>query len=185
MAVSYSSVIGKTKNSSVGIDRLRIDFDSNMRRWFGRNIGLWHSRRQYFFDEEEAINLDMYISVSKLMQRDSEFESYRFKWWCKDEKDFFIKRPTFKSKGEITARLQGHQLIRDRAYLSDSPGISNIRQVDEHELIFESNYDNWHVLEHTRLIDQDKFRSRNIYSWFKDKLKIVENHHEIRIKNPN
>ena len=89
------------------------------------------------------------------------------------------------SKGEIIARLQGHQLIRDCSYLLDSQSTSNIRQVDEHEVIFESNYENWHVLEHTRLIDQDKFRSRNIYSWFKDKLKIVENHHEIRIKNPN
>ena len=114
-----------------------------------------------------------------------EFESYRFNWWCEDQKDFFIKKPNYKSEGEITARLQGHQLIRDCAYLSDSSGISNIRQVDEHELIFESNYDNWHVLEHTRLIDQDKFRSRTIYSWFNDKLKIVENHHETRIKNPN
>ena len=185
MAISYSSVIGGTKNSSAGIDRLRIDFDSNLKRWFARNIGLWHSRRQYFFDEEKAINLEMYINVSNSNQRDSEFESYRFNWWCEDEKDFFIKRPTYKSKGEMTARLQGHQLIRDCSYLSNSSGISNIRQVDEHELIFESNYDDWHVLEHTRLIDQDQFRSRNIYSWFKDKLKIVENHHEIRIKNPN
>ena len=185
MAISYSSGIGKTKNSSVGIDRLRIDFDSNFRRWFGRNIGLWHSRRQYFFDDEKAINLEMYIDISKLIQSNSEYESYRFNWWCEDEKDFFIQRPTYKSEGEITASLQGHQLIRDSSYLSDSQCISNIRQVDEHELIFESNYDNWHVLEHTRLIDQDKYRSRNIYSWFNDKLKIVENHHEIRIKNPN
>ena len=185
MAVSYSSGIGKIKNSSVGIDRLRIDFDSNLRRWFGRNIGLWQSKRQYFFDEEKAINLEMYIDVSKLIKSDSEFESYRFKWWCEDEQVFFSKRPTYKSRGEITARLQGHQLIRDCSYLSDSSGISNIRQVDEHELIFESNYDNWHVLEHTRLIDQDNYRSRTIYSWLNDKLKIVENHHEIRIKNPN
>ena len=185
MAISYSSGIGKNKHSSVGIDRLRIDFDSNLRRWFGRNIGLWHSRRQYFFDEEKAVNLEMYINVAKLIQSDSEFQSYRFNWWCEDEKDFFVKRPTYKSEGETIARLQGHQLIRDSSYLSDSPAISNIRQVDEHELIFESNYDDWHVLEHTRLIDQDKFRSRNIYSWFKDKLSIVENHHEIRIKNPN
>ena len=185
MAISYSSGNGKTKNSSVGIDRLRIDFDSNLRRWFGRNIGLWQSRRQYFFEEEKAINLDMYINISKLMRGDSEFEIYRFNWWCEDEKDFFIKRPRYKSEGEIIARIHGHQLIRDCSYLSDSPGVSNIRQVDEHELIFESNYDNWHVLEHTRLIDQDKFRSRNIYSWFKDKLMIVENHHEIRVKNPN
>ena len=185
MAISYSSGIGKIKNSSVGIDRLRIDFNSNLRRWFDRNIGLWNSKRQYFFDEEKAVNLEMFINVSKLNQSELDFESYRFNWWCEEEKDFFIKRPTYKSEGEITAKLKGHQLIRDCSYLSNSPGISNIRQVDEHELIFESNYDNWHVLEHTRLIDQDKFRSRTIYSWFKDKLKIVENHHEIRIKNPN
>ena len=185
MAISHSSGIGRNRSSSVGIDRLRIDFDSNLKRWFGRNIGLWHSKRQYFFDEEKAINLEMYIKVDKLIQSDSGFESYKFKWWCKDEKDFFIKRPNYKSEGEIIAQLKGHQLIRDCSYLSKSPGISNIRQVDEHELIFESNYDNWHVLEHTRLIGQDKFRSRTIYSWFKDKLKIVENHHEIRVKNPN
>ena len=77
MAISYSSGIGRTKNSSVGIDRLRIDFDSNLRRWFTRNIGLWHSRRQYFFDEEKAINLEMYINVSKLTQSNLEFESYQ------------------------------------------------------------------------------------------------------------
>ena len=185
MAISYSSGIGEAKQSSVGIDRLRIDFDSNLRRWFDRNIGLWHSKRQYFFDEEKAVNLEMYINVAKLIQSNSESQGYRFNWWCEDEKDFFIKRPTYKSEGEIIARLQGHQLIRDCSYLSDTSGITNIRQVDEHELIFESNYDNWHVLEHTRLIDQDRFRSRNIYSWFNDKLKIVENHHETRIKNPN
>ena len=185
MAISFSSGIGMTKNPSVGIDRLRIDFDSNLRRWFARNIGLWHSRRQYFFDKEKAVSLEMYIKVSRLVESDLNFESYKFRWWCEDEKDFFIKRPKYKSQGEITARLQGHQLIRDTSYLSDSSGISNIRQVDEHELIFESNYENWHVLEHTRLIDQDKLRSRTIYSWFKDNLKIVENHHEIRVKNPN
>ena len=185
MAISYSSGTSETKTSSVGIDRLRIDFDSNLKRWFARNIGLWHSKRQYFFDEEKAINLEMHINVAKLIKSDSEFESYHFKWWCEDKKDFFIKRPKYKSEGEIIARLQGHQLVRDTSYFSDSPGISNIRQVDEHELIFESNYDDWHVLEHTRLIDQDKFRSRNIYSWYKGQLRIVENHHEIRIKNPN
>ncbi len=185
MAISYSSGIGKPKSSSEGIDRLRINFDSNLRRWFCRNIGIWNSRRQYFFDDEKAVNLDMFINVEKLNQSNPEFECYRFKWWCEDEKDFFTKRPTYKSEGVITARLQGHQLFREGSYLSDSSCISNIRQVDEHEMIFESNYDNWHILEHTRLIDQDKFRSRVIYSWFKDQLKIVENHHEIRIKNPN
>ncbi len=185
MAISHSSGIAGTRNSSVGIDRLRIDFNSNLKRWFNRNIGLWHSKRQYFFDEEKAINLEMYINVSKLIHVDSETQRYRFNWWCEGEEDFFEKKPSYKREGEITALLHGHQLIRDCSYLSESSGISNIRQVDEHELIFESNYDNWHVLEHTRLIDQDKFRSRTIYSWFNDQLKIVENHHEIRIKNPN
>tara|TARA_Y100001968_G_scaffold324484_1_gene363878 strand:- start:513 stop:1070 length:558 start_codon:yes stop_codon:yes gene_type:complete len=185
MAISYSSGIGKPINSSEGIERLRINFDSNLRRWFTRNIGCWHSRRQYFFEDEKVENLDMYINIEKLRQASPEFETYCFRWWCEDEKDFFTKRPIYKSTGEITARLQGHKLFRESSYLSDSSGISNIKQVDEHEMIFESNYDNWYILEHTRLIDQDKFRSRVIYSWFEDKLKIVENHHEIRIKNPN
>ncbi len=185
MSISFSSGIGKSINSSTSIDRPRINFDSNLRRWFGRNIGLWHSKRQYFFDDENGINLNMFLNVSKTNQSVQEFDVYRFKWWCEDKKDFFVKRPKYKSEGEITARLQGHQLFRESSYLSSSQGISNIRQVDEHEIIFESNYDNWYILEHTRLIDQDKFRSRIIYSWFKDELKIVENHHEIRIKNSN
>ena len=185
MAISYTTGVGMSRKSSEGIDRLRINFNSNLKRWFDRNIGLWHSRRQYFFGDEKAEILDMYINIDKISQGSPEFEDYRFKWWCEEEKDFFIKRPTYKSQGVINARLQGHQLLRESSYFSESSGLSNIRQVDEHELIFESNYDNWHVLEHTRLIDQDNYRSRIIYSWYNDKLKIVENHHEIRIKNPN
>ena len=48
-------------------------------------------------------------------------------------------------------------------------------------MIFESSYEDWYILEHTRLIDQDDYRYRFIYSWNKDMLKIVESHHEIRI----
>ena len=96
MAISYPSGSEKTKKTSVGIDRLRIDFDSNLKRWFGRNIGLWHSRRQYFFEEEKAVNLEMYINVSKLVQIDSDYESYRFKWWCEDENDFLLKNQCIK-----------------------------------------------------------------------------------------
>ena len=81
----------------------------------------------------------------------------------------------------MKAYLQGHQLIRENFYLSDMKGISNIRQVDEHEMIFESTYDDWHILEHTRLIDMDNLRYRVIYSWSKNELKIVESHHETRI----
>ena len=79
------------------------------------------------------------------------------------------------------ALLKGHQLIRGNFYLSDVEGISNIKQVDEHEMIFESSYKDWHIIEHTRLVDLDNYRFRVIYSWNKNKLKIVENHHEIKI----
>ena len=83
----------------------------------------------------------------------------------------------------MKAFIKGHQLIRENFYLSDVDGISNIRQVDENEMIFESSYEDWYILEHTRLIDSDNYRFRVIYSWNKNELKIVENHHEIRIFN--
>ena len=57
----------------------------------------------------------------------------------------------------------------------------DIKQVDEHEMIFESSYKDWYILEHTRLVESDNYRFRVIYSWNKNKLKIVENHHEIKI----
>ena len=37
--------------------------------------------------------------------------------------------------------------------------------------------------EYTRLIDQDRFRSRAIYSWQKGELEIVEHHHETRLED--
>jgi hypothetical protein len=77
----------------------------------------------------------------------------------------------------------GHQLQRERAYLEDMPVRTSIRQVDEHEVVFESHYADWHVLEHTRLIDQDRYRSRAIYSWERGELAIVEHHHETRMED--
>ena len=79
------------------------------------------------------------------------------------------------------AFLKGHQLKRGNFYLSNDEGISNIKQVDEHEMIFESSYKDWYIIEHTRLVDSDNYRFRVIYSWNKNMLKIVENHHEIKI----
>ena len=81
----------------------------------------------------------------------------------------------------MRAYIKGHQLIREEFYLSDIDGISNIKQVDEHEMIFESSYEDWYILEHTRLVDNDNYRFRVIYSWKKNKLTIVENHHEVKI----
>ena len=156
-------------------EELRIEFDSNLRRWFSRNIGVWRSRRQYFFEEEDVLNLEMFIKIEELNKNNTNGIKYQFTWWTETETDFFIKKPNYKKEGVIEASLFGHQLQKSSGYLNNSMCISNIRQVDEHELIFESSYDDWYVLEHTRLIDQDKFRSRNIYSWFKNKLKIVEN----------
>ena len=99
----------------------------------------------------------------------------------KKKYNFFKENPQFKEKGEMRAFLKGHQLIRESFYLSNDQGISNIKQVDEHEMIFESSYEDWYILEHTRLVDSDNYRFRVIYSWNKNKLKIVENHHEIKI----
>ena len=81
----------------------------------------------------------------------------------------------------MRAFIKGHQLMRENFYLSNDAGISNIKQVDEHEMIFESSYKDWYIIEHTRLVDSDNYRFRVIYSWKKNKLKIVENHHEIKI----
>ena len=111
------------------------------------------------------------------------FDTTIFNSEIKSEKkySFFDENPKYKERGEMQAFIKGHQLIREKFYLSDIDGISNIKQVDEHEMIFESSYEDWYILEHTRLVDEDNYRFRVIYSWNKNKLKIVENHHEIKI----
>ena len=159
-----------------------IYLDSNLRRWFARNIGLWKSQRTYFLKEKNKIyNICMFLKVEAL-ENENEWEPhYKFSWYPEKKYTFFEENPKYKEKGEMQAFIRGHQLIREKFYLSDSDGISNIKQIDEHEMIFESSYEDWYILEHTRLIDADNFRYRVIYSWNKDKLIIVENHHEKRI----
>ena len=159
-----------------------ISINSNLKRWFSRNIGLWKSNRTYFIEQEKkTYNLCMYIKVEALETK-KEWEShYKFTWYPEKKYRFFDENPKFKEKGEMQAFIKGHQLIREKFYLSNIDGISNIKQVDEHEMIFESSYEDWYILEHTRLVDQDNYRYRVIYSWNKDNLMIVENHHEIRI----
>ena len=159
-----------------------ICLNSNLKRWFSRNIGLWQSNRTYFLDEKQkTYNLCMNLKIQTLENK-SEWESnYKFTWYPEKKYIFFKENPQYKEKGEMVAYLKGHQLIRKSFYLSNVEGISNIRQVDEHEMIFESSYKDWYILEHTRLVDSDNYRFRVIYSWHKNKLKIVENHHEIKI----
>jgi len=161
----------------------RFNLDSNLRRWFARNLGTWRSRRQYIFDNEEVLYLDMVIRVEIFEESTVGAPRYRFSWWPEKETDFFERKPRYARQGVMEATLLGHQLQRDRAYLEDIPVRTQIRQVDEHEVVFESHYADWHVLEHTRLVDQDRYRSRAIYSWQKGELAIVEHHHETRLED--
>ena len=159
-----------------------LNLDSNLRRWFSRNIGLWKSHRTYFLEKDQkTYNICMFLRIEALDSKDPWQSHYKFSWYPEKKYVFFEENPNYSEKGEMKAYIQGHQLIREKFYLSDSKGISNIKQVDEHEMIFESTYDDWYILEHTRLLDMDKLRFRVIYSWNKNILKIVENHHETRI----
>ena len=173
---------GEKSSSNENPDSFRINFDNSFRRWFGRNLGVWRSRRQYFFEEEEVLNVEMILKIEKYLEKKPGELRYRLTWNTENEYDFFQKKPHYLKEGSMEISIIGHKIERNKAYLENKPSTSNIRQIDEHELIFESKYDDWYILEHTRLIDSDRYRSRVIYSWNKDNLKIVENHHEIRIK---
>tara|TARA_Y100001954_G_scaffold152810_1_gene162465 strand:+ start:280 stop:822 length:543 start_codon:yes stop_codon:yes gene_type:complete len=163
-------------------DSPEVTINSNLRRWFKRNIGLWNSQRNYFLKEKSKnYNICMKLEIESLESKNAWESHYKFTWQPSEKYSFFKENPEYKEKGEMKAYIQGHQLIRENFYLSDKKGISNIRQVDEHEMIFESTYDNWHILEHTRLVDMDNLRFRVIYSWNDNNLKIVESHHETRI----
>ena len=160
----------------------RIRLDSNVRRWFSRNLGLWRSRRQYFFSDDETLRVDMMLRVETFSEAlEGEFD-YRFTWWPDQEYDFFERKPRYVPEGTMEASLCGHQLRRSRGYLCGSPTRSQIRQVDEHEMVFESHYLDWDIREHIRLVDQDRYRARSIYSWRDGNLELVETHHEIRVE---
>ena len=176
-------VINQKNNLNFGDNNSpEISLNSNLRRWFSRNIGLWKSNRTYFLNEKQkTYNLSMNIKIQALENK-SQWEShYKFTWYPEKKYNFFDENPQFKAQGEMKAFLRGHQLMRENFYFTDNEGISNIKQVDEHEMIFESSYDDWYILEHTRLVDSDNYRFRVIYSWQQNKLKIVENHHELKI----
>jgi len=160
----------------------RIRLDSSLRRWFSRNLGLWRSRRLYFFADGDVLRVDMMLRVESFSEPIEGEAAYRFTWWPEQDFDFFEKKPRFVPTGTMEAYLCGHQLRRSRGYLCGSPIKSQIRQVDEHELVFESHYQEWDILEHIRLIDQDRYRSRSIYSWKDGVLELAETHHEIRVE---
>jgi len=174
-----SPVVAPTTST---VPRSRIQLDSSMRRWFSRNLGLWRSRRLYFFTDEEALRVDMMLRVESFSEPIEGEAAYRFTWWPEKEYDFFDRKPRYVRNGTMEAYLCGHQLRRSQAYLCGSPSKSQIRQVDEHELIFESHYQEWDILEHIRLVDQDRYRARSIYSWRNGDLELSEIHHEERVE---
>ncbi len=167
---------------SGGAPEGRIRLDSSLRRWFNRNLGLWRSRRLYFFPDGEALQLDMMLRVEGFHEPVEGEAAYRFTWWPDKEYDFFERRPDFVREGMMEAYLCGHQLRRSRGFLTGFPTRSQIRQVDEHELIFESHYQQWDIFEHIRLVGQDHYRSRSIYSWSEGELALAEIHHEFRLE---
>jgi hypothetical protein len=169
-------------SASAALPRPRIQLDSNLRRWFARNLGLWRSRRLYFFADGEALRVDMMLRLETFSEPVEGDAAYRFTWWPEQEYEFFDKKPRYVPSGTMEAYLCGHQLRRSRGYLCGTSTKSQIRQVDEHELIFESHYQEWDILEHIRVIDQDRYRSRSIYSWKDGVLDLAETHHEIRVE---
>ena len=114
----------------------RIQLDSNLRRWFARNLGLWRSRRVYFFRDEEPLRVDMMVRVEAYQEPVEGDAAYRFTWWPEQEFDFFEKKPTYSRSGTMDAYLCGHQLQRSRGFYGAAANRSQIRQVDEHELTF-------------------------------------------------
>ncbi|MAV10773.1 MAG: hypothetical protein CMN96_04890 [Synechococcus sp. MED850] len=163
-----------------------INVDSNLRRWFSRNLGLWRSRRQYHFSDDQVMHLDMNLKMEAFAEPQAGETRYRFSWWPESGQsdEFFERKPWYEKEGVMEATLWGHQLQRSRGYLNADPVRTRLRQVDEHETILESHYQQWDILEHIRLVDQDRFRYRAIYSWENGQLAIVEHHHEIRLEDP-
>jgi hypothetical protein len=162
--------------------RSRIQLDSNLKRWFGRNLGLWRSRRLYFFVDDEVLRLDMLLRVEIYSEASHGEAAYRLSWWPEESFDFFNIKPQYRARGCADVYLCGHQVRRSQDVVAGIPINSQIRQVDEHEVIFESQDHDLHVIEHIRLVDQDRYRSRSIYCWRDGQLELSEIHHEIRLE---
>jgi hypothetical protein len=180
--ISSAAKTSKPAATTTGPVRSRIQLDSNLKRWFGRNLGLWRSRRLYFFAEAEVLRLDMLVRVEMYSEPSHGEAAYRLSWWPEESYDFFKVKPQYRARGSVDAYLCGHQLRRSQDFIAGIPMKSQIRQVDEHEVIFESQDQDLQVIEHIRLVDQDRYRSRSIYCWRDGQLEFNEIHHEIRLE---
>lgn len=154
--------------------------DQVIRRWFNRNVGLWRSHRRFDFCDGSTVAMDTMLHIESFEDPLKGDSCYRFRWWPAQKDTPFSKNSSYLTTGAIEAYLIGHQLYRSRGYFCGSPIRSRIRQVDEQEVVFESHYMEWDVLEHIRLVDDARYRARSIYSWQNSTLALVEVHHEVR-----
>ena len=90
----------------------RIRLDTSLRRWFSRNLGLWRSRRLYFFADEEVLRVDMFLKVELFHEPVEGEAGYRFTWWPEQDHGFFERKPRFVPEGTMEAFLCGHQVKR-------------------------------------------------------------------------
>ena len=180
--ISSAATASKPATTTTGPVRSRIQLDSNLKRWFGRNLGLWRSRRLYFFADAEVLRLDMFVRVEMYSESSHGEAAYRLSWWPEESFEFFKIKPQFRAKGRVDAYLCGHQLRSIEDLVAGIPINRQIRQVDEHEVVLESQDQDLHVIEHIRLVDQDRYRSRSIYCWRDGQLELSEIHHEIRLE---
>ena len=93
-------VINQKKNQNFGENNSpEISLNSNLKRWFSRNIGHWKSNRTYFLNEEQkTYNLSMNIKIQALESK-SEWEShYKFTWYPEKKYNFFDENPQYKNE---------------------------------------------------------------------------------------
>ena len=84
-------VFNQNNNFNLGdYNSPEVSIDSNLKRWFSRNLGLWKSNRTYFLEEEKkTYNLCMYINIEGL-ENNKEWEShYKFTWYPEKKYSFF------------------------------------------------------------------------------------------------
>ena len=114
-------VINQKPNFNSGeFNSPEISINSNLKRWFSRNIGLWKSNRTYFLEEiNKTYNLCMYINVESIETKKEWEPHFKFTWYPEKKYSFFDENPNYKEKGEMQAFIRGHQLIRENFYLSN------------------------------------------------------------------
>ena len=60
--------------------------------------------------------------------------------------------------------------------------VRDLADLDTEDPLPDPSDDRLPHVEHIRLIDQDRYRARSIYSWKDGELELAETHHEIRVE---